>query len=247
MCRSSMKPQRRDERRSALSSVSMRAQKWNSLYESNGKRYGEFPSTCCGLAVRHIRPFSSLIQLGCGYGRDVLHIARNVRGVEVQGVDSSERAISILAEDSSSDWNVSCVVCDIFAIEECTTEKFDTVYAHFLFHLFLRDERAKLLNVTKTLLEPGGMMIASFPSVGDPKRGRGGQVENETYRCYADRLWHHMHFYTEREVRDSLVSSGYSLVQLLPYVEVEHILRRSESTQSWFAIGRNQEGQEVSI
>lgn len=97
-----------------------------------------------------------LIDLACGYGRDVNYYRNN--GIKCVGIDSSEEAIRIGKEQ----WNdLDIVHGDIFFY---SYDKVDIVTCNFIIHLLTRDERKKMVKLVYDILEDGGVAYFTVSS-----------------------------------------------------------------------------------
>lgn len=78
-----------------------------------------------------------------------------------------------------------------------TSRKYDGVFVHNLLHLFLKDDRTKLINGFKNSLKKSGILIVNVFSVNDPSFGEGIQVEENTF---FEPDGHYSHYFTEKEL-----------------------------------------------
>ncbi|MCB9423254.1 MAG: class I SAM-dependent methyltransferase [Ardenticatenaceae bacterium] len=104
----------------------------------------------------------SVLDLGCGQGRDALFIAR--MGHEVLGVDLSPTGIAqMLADARKENLKISGVVADIVTFEP--ERDFDVVVMDRVLHMFADDEERTAVLVTACVhTKPGGfILIADTP------------------------------------------------------------------------------------
>lgn len=222
--------------------LSERIEKWDKIYQRDGKRYGEHPSKFCMLLKLYLQNCKNVLELGCGYGRDLLHLATHYPSVNFFGIDSSPTAISILLGEVrkrkiknlkvlTSNWLDS-----IF--RQFKKNPIDLIFSHFFLHLFLEKEREEILKRTAQILKDGGIFINSLVSKNDAKFGKGKLIEKGTYAPYSDRSWHYLHFWTYDEIIDTFSKVGFKVEELFEYVEEEEILENIENTITWFVVTR---------
>ena len=120
---------------------------------------------------RYDRPGATVLDLGCGQGRDALLAARH--GHAVVGVDLSEIGILQMLEDAEAEGlDVTGVVSDVLRFR--SRSKFDVVILDRVLHLLLDDgERDQCLHLAARLTRKGGhVLIADVPA----NRPRGIQL-----------------------------------------------------------------------
>lgn len=105
---------------------------------------------------------ASVLDLGCGQGRDALFIAR--MGHEVLGIDLSPTGVAqMLADSQKENLNVAGVVADMVAYEPA--RDFDVVILDRVLHILVDDgERTAVLAKACAHTKPGGfILIADTP------------------------------------------------------------------------------------
>ena len=108
---------------------------WNKVYGSEPDFFGEGPSDCARIALDLFREnqVGSVLELGCGQGRDSLLFARN--GLEVTALDYSETAVSAVRERAGSLGLSSLVraqTCNVKEPLPFADQTFDACYSHML-------------------------------------------------------------------------------------------------------------------
>jgi SAM-dependent methyltransferase len=175
---------------------------WDNVYRNQQHVWGDKPSVLAAFACHFLKAAGSsgkaieILDIGCGYGRDVTYLARNIN-CHILGVDNSTEAVEMakkaLAADLESRVVFQC--CDFRQIPE---EKFEVVFASNFYHLLKMDERQALVNTIKEKLKPGGVLFLSTMSQNDPEHfGKGRPVENEPNSFYDQR---YLHFCTREEL-----------------------------------------------
>jgi len=160
--------------------------------------------------LRHIEatPPFSILDLGCGPGRDLLRF-RSL-GHEPVGLDGSARFVEMAREHSGCE-----VLHQDFLKLDLPRERFDGIFANAsLFHVPQR-ELPRVLGELRDALRPRGVLFSSNPR-GDNREGWSG----ERYGC----------FYDLARWRELVVASGFA--------ELEHYYRPSGlpfEQQPWLA------------
>lgn len=223
-----------------LLSIIERIRKWDDIYQRDGKRYGENASIFCRLMLPYlqINKSNDILELGCGYGRDLLYLAQKMPNKHFIGVDASHRALLILQDEKrkQKDNQISYFEQDCFNLD--IKGKFDCIFSHFFIHLFLKGEIKALFENMKHLLKNNGLLIISCISRQDNKFTKGTCLENNTYACYSDKPWHFLHFWDEREIRKVFSAYAFRIEFLCEYIEKERILDSIEETRSWFVVAQ---------
>jgi cyclopropane fatty-acyl-phospholipid synthase-like methyltransferase len=174
---------------------------WDNTYRTNQHVWGDKPSELATYACNYLQGMKSsdkaieILDLGCGYGRDAIYLARNTK-CHVLGIDNSSEAIEMatkaLADDLKSRVGFQC--CDFRQIPE---EKFDIVFASNFYQLLKMEERNTFRDIIEKRLKPGGMLFLSTFSANDPEHfGKGKRIENEDNSFHDQRF---LHFCTRAE------------------------------------------------
>lgn len=180
---------------------------WDNEYESNARVWGEKPSELAIAAVRYLQKgksnnkILSILDIGCGYGRDAFYFLDNLR-CRILGIDISEKAIDIaskaMLEAQKEDVEFQC--CNFTELQE---GKYDIVFISNLYQLLKRNERKELRNTVMRILKPKGLLFLSTLSVSDPEHyGKGIPVPKES-DSFKDRVY--LHFCTRKELAEDFV------------------------------------------
>ncbi len=175
---------------------------WNKYYENHRPgSEGESPfarETC----ERHLRSGESILDLGCGNGRDSLYFADH--GLAVTGIDSAEVAIRELQGKSSAKF-----VCgDFVKLDGMADASFDSCYSRFTVHAITEDQEKDLLKNVLRVLREGGQFFIEVRSVHDGIYGLGEAKEKDAY-IYEG---HYRRFIRLREFIDRLSDAGFDVV-----------------------------------
>lgn len=177
---------------------------WNKEYEDLGNVWGERPSKLAIAAFKFLQKnglnnmILSILDIGCGYGRDAFYFLANFR-CRILGIDISEKAIDIASnsvlEAQKEDVKFKC--CNFTELEagEC-----DIVFISNLYQLLRDKERKELRETVMRTLKPNGLLFLSTLSVRDPEHyGKGIQVSGES-NSFQDKVY--LHFCAGEELTE---------------------------------------------
>jgi len=109
---------------------------WDQYYQKNSKPFN--PSDFANFVVKKVEKNSSIIDIGCGNGRDSIYLSKS--NLKTLGVDQSKIVINNLKQFESNYLSFECS-----DIKELRKVKFDNAYCRFLFHSISEDEEDSLL------------------------------------------------------------------------------------------------------
>lgn len=138
-------------------------------------------------------PAGTLLDVGCGDGRDSLFFAE--RGLRVTAVDFSESGLAVLRE---ADPRIQAVLQDIRKLD-FPDASFDAVYAHLSLHYFDDAVTEAIFRNIHRMLRGGGLFFVKCKSLADPLFGKGEKVGENMYRTD-----HVRHFFSPEYLREKL-------------------------------------------
>jgi SAM-dependent methyltransferase len=195
---------------------------WDNEYRQQKHVWGKGPSELAVFAVEYLKQhplpakIPCIIDLGCGYGRDVFYMAQNT-GCCTIGIDKSPEAIKMARKGhpKKSQSEIRFERQDF--LELPTENKYDAVCASNIYHLLGLEERARFRHIIKSILNPQGMLFMSTMSVRDPQHyGKGRQVAGEI-NSFVDKVY--LHLCTEEELREHFGFLTIRELQENPYDE----------------------------
>lgn len=133
----------------------------------------------------------SVLDLGCGTGRDSLFFMEN--GLHVTAVDVSQAALDKIRRP-----NIRKICADLsdLALEP---DSFNAVYAHLSLHYFDDAATRRIIAGVYQALKPGGVFCLRCKSVKDPLYGRGARVGPDMFEEE-----HLRHFFSPEYMQDVL-------------------------------------------
>ncbi|MCL5276879.1 MAG: class I SAM-dependent methyltransferase [Deltaproteobacteria bacterium] len=176
---------------------------WNRDYEKFGRIWGEGPGVLAEAAVRYLkkndpdREGLDIIDIGCGYGRDVFYLSDKLK-CNILGIDVSEKAIEIAMSMvmKTKRHNIRFQTADFASLGG---DKYDVVFASNVYQIMHPDERGAFRNAVRKALRPEGLLFLATLSTKDPEHyGKGVQVIGEE-NSFKDGKY--LHFCTGEELR----------------------------------------------
>lgn len=143
--------------------------------------------------IIHGKKLKTLLDLGCGVGRDARYFSR--KGLTVTAIDCAESGIAKL---KSRDPRIRCILGDLRTVK-LKKNSFDVIYAHLSLHYF--DDRAtrRIFQKIHRALKPKGLLFVKCKSVDDPLYEKGTRVGANMYR-----KGHVRHFFSKAYMAEVL-------------------------------------------
>ena len=186
------------------------ARYWEKRYAKDGRLWGDDPSELARLAVARLRPAVTtgrdadaapltLIDVGCGYGRDSRYLAAEL-GCRVLGLDPSPAALAAARTARRTDLDVEYVAADAaaFADDAAQAGRFDVAFVGNVYHLLSYGGRRELAAALATLVRPGGLLFLNTLSPRDPQHYAVGAPVLGEERSWVDHVY--LHFCTAAEL-----------------------------------------------
>ena len=135
---------------------------WNQYY--NNRICSTEPSPFAQYVSTLVEPGKTLVDLGCGNGRDALFFAG--QGLQVLAIDLSGSAIEQLNQMPVENARFLCG--DFIASDVHQPEIYDYAYSRFTIHAINQQQEALLLQTVFRSLKCGGKFFIEVRSVNDP-------------------------------------------------------------------------------
>jgi len=209
---------------------------WDKHYRQKQRIWGDGPSELAAIAAGYLQSVEqqpahwNILDVGCGYGRDAFHLARQLDSA-VLGIDISSEAIR-LAQEGCQRENVTFRCCEL---EEVAAGAHDVILVSNLYHLLRREAREVLVQAIERALGPDGWLFLNTLSPRDPQHyGQGTPVPDDP-GAFENGLY--MKFCT----RDELTSAFdfVEIEELYAHAYTEHLASGDVHHHvSWILIGR---------
>ena len=226
---------------------------WDGQYRAGGQLWGEAPSELASVAVERLREQGTaaaeltLLDLGCGYGRDDVALWRAL-GLAIVGIDGAARAIEMARAALPAGARIEYGCADFVdparadgrlwqgpAGARVATTRFGAVYSSNVYQLLDPPARAGFRSAVRDLLAPGGLFFLSTLSAHDPQHaGRGRPVPGET-DSFVERRY--LHLCRRAELADEF---GFLTLERLEEVAYDEERPGGEPHHhlSWLLVGR---------
>jgi cyclopropane fatty-acyl-phospholipid synthase-like methyltransferase len=211
---------------------------WDNEYESNLRIWGDRPSELAIITVEYLKShqlndkYLSILDIGCGYGRDSLYLAKQLNCC-VLGIDTSQKAIEI-SKSSLNDQLTKAVQFKCCNFTELSQDQYDIVHVSNLYQLLHRDQRDALRKKIATLLKPQGLLFLNNLSTNDPEEyGKGEPCPNENHSFEGEK---YLHFCNKEELE-----GNFQFLSIKELYEHEYDEPRAQGAThhhiSWIFIG----------
>ncbi|ASA26224.1 SAM-dependent methyltransferase [Paenibacillus donghaensis] len=165
---------------------------WSGRFAREGMIWGSEPSPTALVARDWFSSegVQSVLVPGAGYGRNtkVFSAAFGTWGVEL-----SEAALTLARE-----WDPLSHFILGSALDADLIEPVDAVYCYGVLHLFLEEDRRRLVESCLQQLKPGGLLYFASFAAEDPNNGCGRQLEPGTYEYKQHK---YAHFFSDADLR----------------------------------------------
>ena len=180
---------------------------WEARYAAVGRLWGDGPSELALLAVVRLRasamPELSVLDVGCGYGRDTRYLAAELQ-CRVLGLDPSPAAVAAARRQRSAavqdDYEAGELVS--FAAGLTDAARFDVVFVANVYHLLQPIGRREFAAALAAATRPGGLLFLSALSPRDARHYAVGEPVRGEERSWVDEVY--LHFFTARELAAEL-------------------------------------------
>lgn len=149
---------------------------WNAYYQSNPDI--NEPSLFAQKIGRKLSKNKTVLELGCGNGRDSIYFSK--LGLNVTAIDASDKVIKKLKQENDEE-NI-CFVCDDFVSSAAIfSGQYDYVYARFSLHAINEKQETEVLHNVHKVLKQTGRFFVEVRSVNDELYGQGEKVGKNAY------------------------------------------------------------------
>lgn len=172
---------------------------WKSYYQQHPEITK--PTLFAEFVENNFSPKGSLIELGCGAGRDCAFFGSN--GLEVTGIDQCPNVVEKL---NSIKLHKSKFIVDDFT-NLTNDKKYANVYSRFTLHSVNRIEASRTLNWAFKCLDNDGKLFIEVRSVNDEYFGIGDDLGDDAW--YSD---HYRRFVRFDEICSELEEIGFQIL-----------------------------------
>jgi 2-polyprenyl-3-methyl-5-hydroxy-6-metoxy-1,4-benzoquinol methylase len=213
---------------------------WERRYAADERIWGDGPSELARLAVARLRahatPELSILDVGCGYGRDTRYLAAEL-GCRVLGLDPSPAAVNAARKQRSAALEVEYVAGDLGSLASDPDHggPFDVAFVSNVYHLLGPIGRREFTAALAAAVRPGGLLFLSTLSPRDPRHYAVGEPVSGEERSWVEHIY--LHFVTAEELTGDFAAFEVLDLEERSYDEAQvngHVHRHA----SWFLEGR---------
>lgn len=175
---------------------------WDQYYQS-GACVTE-PSLFAQYVAKQVNQGETLVDLGCGNGRDAIYFAE--RGLDVTAIDLSHKAIAELQSKKLP--NVCFQQGDVASPLFHQPGKYHNAYSRFSLHAMTEDHVRRLFQSLFQSLQPGGHFFIEVRSVHDPLFGLGEKLGRNAWRYDS----HYRRFVVLEELVEELFKCNFHVI-----------------------------------
>jgi 2-polyprenyl-3-methyl-5-hydroxy-6-metoxy-1,4-benzoquinol methylase len=187
------------------------AEHWERRYAVEGHPWGDGPSELARLAVARLSPAApavqgaaagprfSLLDVGCGYGRDSRYLAAEL-GCRVLGLDPAPAGVTDARQQRSAGLEVEYRQGDAASLarEAGQAAAYDVAFVCNVYHLLGPIGRREFAAALAALVRPGGLLFLSTLSPRDPQHYAVGDPVSGEERSWTEQVY--LHFCTAEEL-----------------------------------------------
>ena len=174
---------------------------WNAYYKSMPDI--ENPSLFALEIGRQLKKDATILDLGCGNGRDSKYFYQ--LGLNVTGIDASDEVITMLQKDQNENM---CFICDDFVTSSMVyAGQYDYCYSRFSLHAITEEQENELLSNIYGVLREGGKFFIEARSINDEIYGLGERVGKNAYFYEG----HFRRFIKRKELEEKLLNVGFQI------------------------------------
>ena len=173
---------------------------WDDYYSNH--KVPAIPSNFAETILKYVNKDKTLIELGCGNGRDSFYFARN--HVHTIALDLSKAAIELNA--SFGHENVSFEIADFTALGKDQFSNVGNIYSRFTLHSIDHNSYLRTIDWCSAALSSGDLLFLEARTTNDPLYGQGEKVGEGEYITT-----HYRRFVEIKDVMKELEERGFKL------------------------------------
>jgi len=163
------------------------------------------PSPFAEEVIEYLKPGTTLLELGCGNGRDTVFFSNN--NIHVTGIDQTVDQIDFLNKKFANE-NLK-FICDDFTKVTKLNGLFDSIYSRFTFHAISEKQEDRVLYWINENLKTDGLFLLEVRSINDILFNEGVEVVNERNAKITS---HYRRFSEFSIIKQKLINLGFNIV-----------------------------------
>jgi cyclopropane fatty-acyl-phospholipid synthase-like methyltransferase len=173
----------------------------------------------------------TLLDIGCGEGRDIYYISANFDNLTIKGIDISLKAIEKAIDLNSNKKNVTFQCMDWKDLDDT---QYDIIYMSGVYHFFNLAERTSIISKIRKILKINGFFFLTALSSSDTQYyGKGVPVPNDPNSFQSEFF---LHFCSKEELQ-----ADFKFLKIFDLFEFFHknYSKDIEYHTMWLLIGKN--------
>jgi SAM-dependent methyltransferase len=201
---------------------------WNNIYSINDY-FGTGPTILAKLAhnILQKHAFKSILELGCGQGRDCLFFAE--LNYDVVAIDISQNAIDFVKslKNEKNLKNLELHTSDISEPMKFLNKKFELVYSNLALQFFNLSQLENIFLTVSNLMNSNSLFLFSTKKEGDKYFNFGNKINDNSFEYKGITRF----FFKENEIKQSLEN----FFDIISFDDDEHV--NTDDTKSvWWKI-----------
>eukprot|EP01128_Nolandella_sp_AFSM9_P000054 TRINITY_DN10087_c0_g1_i1.p1 TRINITY_DN10087_c0_g1~~TRINITY_DN10087_c0_g1_i1.p1 ORF type:complete len:226 (+),score=81.36 TRINITY_DN10087_c0_g1_i1:70-747(+) len=192
---------------------------WNKFYSSS--EIPSNPSSFAEYVLQKVNKEGTLVDLGCGNGRDSVFFAKH--GINlVYAIDLSQSSIDKLNKTTADIDHIQFIQGDFSELKsksELNITDLDAVYSRFTLHAVNKVSASRALKWAYDNLDKDGLLLVEARSTKSNLYGKGEKVEGEEdayiYAGHKSVTPHYRRFINSEKLTEELKELGFSIVELV--------------------------------
>ena len=178
---------------------------WNDFYSK--RKLIKKPSSFAIEIVKYLDADKTLLELGCGNGRDSFFFAEH--GVNVIALDLSNQVIDI-DKESSENKAITFLIKDFTRLNNNEFGSLDYIYSRFTLHSVDKTDYQRTIEwASNNLNEEKGLFFIEARTIKDPLYGVGEAVKDDGFITT-----HYRRFFKVQEIMNELKDLGFNLLHV---------------------------------
>ncbi len=136
---------------------------WSKIYNTDGHRWGDHPSTTAIYANDHLQKKAKIFEIGYGYGRDLVYLAQ--QGHSVSGIEKSSIGHQKTTEKLNNRRN--SILYGDFTKAALNENKYDAVISHRVLNSGDGKNIPDFVEQCSKILKPNGLLCISARDLRD--------------------------------------------------------------------------------
>jgi len=178
---------------------------WNDFYSK--RKLIKKPSSFAIEIVKYLDADKTLLELGCGNGRDSFFFAEH--GVNVIALDLSNQVIDI-DKESSENKAITFLIKDFTRLNNNEFGSLDYIYSRFTLHSVDKTDYQRTIEwASNNLNEEKGLFFIEARTIKDPLYGVGEAMKDDGFITT-----HYRRFFKVQEMMNELKDLGFNLLHV---------------------------------